>query len=75
MKTIGLIGGMSWESSIEYYRMINETIRKKFPDFQVVGLKEFRNLGRSDQASRFSCHIRTIYQRYESKGYESSINY
>ncbi|MBD0337416.1 MAG: aspartate racemase, partial [Cyanobacteria bacterium Co-bin13] len=25
MKTIGLIGGMSWESSIEYYRIINET--------------------------------------------------
>jgi len=24
MKTIGLIGGMSWESSIEYYRMINQ---------------------------------------------------
>ncbi|CAM2162677.1 aspartate/glutamate racemase family protein [Burkholderia cenocepacia] len=23
MKTIGLIGGMSWESSAEYYRMIN----------------------------------------------------
>jgi aspartate racemase len=29
MKTIGLIGGMSWESSIEYYRIINETIRDK----------------------------------------------
>jgi len=27
MKTIGLIGGMSWESSIEYYRIINETVR------------------------------------------------
>jgi aspartate racemase len=27
MKTIGLIGGMSWESSIEYYRLINETVR------------------------------------------------
>jgi amino-acid racemase len=25
VKTIGLIGGMSWESSIEYYRIINET--------------------------------------------------
>jgi aspartate racemase len=25
MKRIGLIGGMSWESSIEYYRIINET--------------------------------------------------
>ncbi len=27
MKTIGLIGGMSWESSIEYYKIINETVR------------------------------------------------
>lgn len=27
MKTIGLIGGLSWESSIEYYRIINETVR------------------------------------------------
>ena len=29
MKTIGLLGGMSWESSIEYYRIINETVRGK----------------------------------------------
>lgn len=29
MKTIGLIGGMSWESSVEYYRIINETVRAK----------------------------------------------
>jgi aspartate racemase len=29
MKTIGLLGGMSWESSIEYYRIINETVRAK----------------------------------------------
>jgi len=29
MKTIGLIGGMSWESSIEYYRIINETVRDR----------------------------------------------
>ena len=29
MKTIGLIGGMSWESSIEYYRIINETTKEK----------------------------------------------
>ncbi len=29
MKTIGLIGGMSWESSIEYYRIINETVKTK----------------------------------------------
>ncbi len=29
MKTIGLIGGLSWESSIEYYRIINEMVRQK----------------------------------------------
>jgi aspartate racemase len=29
MQTIGLIGGMSWESSIEYYRIINETVRER----------------------------------------------
>ena len=27
MKTIGLIGGMSWESSAEYYRIINREVR------------------------------------------------
>lgn len=29
MKTIGLLGGMSWESSIEYERLINEEIRRR----------------------------------------------
>ncbi len=27
MRTLGLIGGMSWESTVPYYRIINETIR------------------------------------------------
>ena len=27
MRTIGLIGGMSWESSAEYYRIINQHVR------------------------------------------------
>ena len=29
MKTIGLIGGMSWESTIPYYRLINEGIKQR----------------------------------------------
>lgn len=29
MKTTGLIGGMSWESTAEYYRIINETVRER----------------------------------------------
>lgn len=27
MKTIGLLGGMSWESSLEYYRLVNEGVK------------------------------------------------
>ena len=29
MKTIGLIGGMSWESTVPYYRMINEGVKQR----------------------------------------------
>ncbi len=29
MKTIGLIGGMSWESTVTYYQVINETIKRE----------------------------------------------
>jgi len=29
MKTIGLIGGMSWESTVPYYRIVNETVRAR----------------------------------------------
>ena len=29
MKTIGLLGGMSWESTVTYYQIINETIKEK----------------------------------------------
>lgn len=29
MKTIGLIGGMSWESSAEYYRIVNQGVRDR----------------------------------------------
>lgn len=32
MKTIGIIGGMSWESSIEYYRIINEAVKERLGD-------------------------------------------
>lgn len=29
MKTIGLIGGMSWESTLTYYKIINETVKEQ----------------------------------------------
>lgn len=33
MKTIGLIGGMSWESTITYYKIINEVTKEKLGGF------------------------------------------
>lgn len=33
MRTIGLIGGMSWESSLEYYRLINEAVKQRLGGF------------------------------------------
>jgi aspartate racemase len=33
MKRIGLIGGMSWESSALYYKLINEAIRERLGGF------------------------------------------
>ncbi len=33
MKTIGLIGGMSWESTVTYYQVINEFIKEKLGGF------------------------------------------
>ena len=29
MKTIGLLGGMSWESTVTYYQLINEAVKEK----------------------------------------------
>jgi aspartate racemase len=61
MKTIGLIGGMSWESSLEYYRIINERIKEKLGglhsakclmysvDFYEVN--EMQHKGRWDEAA------------------------
>ena len=33
MRTIGLLGGMSWESSAEYYRFVNEAVRDRLGGF------------------------------------------
>ncbi|MBD3414388.1 MAG: amino acid racemase [Candidatus Aminicenantes bacterium] len=33
MKTIGMIGGMSWESSLEYYRILNQTVKQELGGF------------------------------------------
>jgi len=29
MKTIGLLGGMTWHSTADYYRLINEGVQRR----------------------------------------------
>lgn len=55
MKTIGLIGGMSWESSLLYYQIMNERVKEKLGghhsaksllysvDFQVIKTLQFED--------------------------------
>lgn len=62
MKTIGLIGGMSWESSQEYYRIINETARERLGglhsarslmfSFDFAEIEELQAAGEWDEATR-----------------------
>ncbi len=54
MKTIGLIGGMSWESTIPYYRIINETVRERLGGLHSARLVlysvDFHDIERLQQA-------------------------
>lgn len=56
MKTIGIIGGMSWESSAKYYKIINETVRDRLGELHSakiivysVDFYELEKLQRSGQ--------------------------
>ena len=60
MKTIGLIGGMSWQSTIPYYRLINESVSRTLGGFHsakiivwsidFADLEELQRTGRWDEA-------------------------
>ncbi|AWN55109.1 aspartate/glutamate racemase family protein [Methylobacterium sp. 17Sr1-1] len=60
-KVIGLIGGMSWESSAEYYRIINETVRARLGglrsarclmwSFDFGEIEALQHAGRWDEAA------------------------
>ncbi|MBS7845451.1 aspartate/glutamate racemase family protein [Pseudomonas fluorescens] len=62
MRTIGLIGGMSWESSAEYYRIINQRVRDQLGPLRSAQLlmysvdfgpmEQAQHAGRWDDAAR-----------------------
>jgi len=62
MKTMGLIGGMSWESSAEYYRLTNQLVREKLGghhsaqslmySFNFAEIEELQRRGKWEEATR-----------------------
>ena len=54
MKTLGLLGGMSWESTVPYYRIINETVRERLGGLHSARLilysVDFHDIERRQQA-------------------------
>ena len=57
MRTIGLIGGMSWESSAEYYRLINAEVRDRLGPLRSAQLLmhsvDFGPIERAQHAGRW----------------------
>lgn len=80
MKTIGLIGGMSWESTIPYYRQINETIKQRLGglhsakillysvDFQEI--EALQREGRWDEAGAL---LADVARRLEAAGADGLV--
>ncbi len=58
METIGLIGGMSWESTVPYYRVINETVRSRLGGLHSAKLilysVDFHDVERMQRAGEWS---------------------
>ncbi len=80
MKTIGLIGGMSWESSKEYYRIINEAIAKRLGSLHSaqcvmfsVDFAEIEAMQREDRWDEAGELLGQAAQRLERAGAEVAI--
>lgn len=75
MKTIGLIGGMSWESSAEYYRLINQETKRRLgghhnaPSVLVtVDFAEVERLQHSDQWDQLGGMLANAARQLERGG-------
>lgn len=80
MKTIGLIGGMSWESSSEYYRIINQLVSSRLGglhsadclmySFDFAVIEELMREGKWDVITRL---VIEAAQRLENSGAECLV--
>lgn len=66
MQTIGLIGGMSWESSAVYYRLINEGVRQRLGALHsakiVLWSAEFQDIAEKQAAGDWDALLRIMIE-------------
>ncbi|MDC3423156.1 aspartate/glutamate racemase family protein [Aquibacillus sp. 3ASR75-11] len=77
MKVLGLIGGMSWESSSEYYRKLNQAIAQKLGGLHSaecilysIDFNEIDLLQRQGEWEKAGQKIATIAKKLENAGAE-----
>ncbi|MBN1124913.1 MAG: aspartate/glutamate racemase family protein [Sedimentisphaerales bacterium] len=77
MKTIGLIGGMGWPSTAEYYRLLNEGVNDRLGSrnsaqiiLYSVNLDPMARLQKAGQWDEISAQIIDFAQRLEAAGAE-----
>jgi aspartate racemase len=75
MKVIGLIGGMSWESTTQYYRLINESVKEKLGGLHSakcilysVDFAEVEELQRQGQWTKAGALLLDAAQKVEKAG-------
>ena len=80
MRTLGLIGGMSWESTLLYYRIINETIRERLGGLHSarlmlasVDFHEIEALQRSGEWDRAGAILADCAKSLERAGAENLV--
>lgn len=75
MKTLGLIGGTSWFSTVEYYKLINQMINKRLGGANAaqlilysVNFQEFKQLMDASDWGTISSLLSAIAQKLETAG-------
>jgi aspartate racemase len=75
MKTLGLIGGTTWVSTVDYYKMINRLIKEKIGGNNTAKLylyslnfEELRKLTESDNYDQISRNFAEIAKKLENAG-------
>ena len=80
MKTIGLIGGTSWFSTIDYYRIINQEVNRQLGDLHSAKLllysidfDEFKTLADAGEWGKLTEWLAGIAQRLQIAGAEAIV--